>query len=120
MLLRRNRRIVDGQTYEYGTLVQTIRTAKGPRQKVVATLGKTPGLESPARHGWEEVADLLEGRVPGQVQGPLGQPLEEPLPPSGRRSIGAACAWSGCATVVECIWRWRSGGGWAGTRYWLK
>jgi len=81
MFLRRNRRIVDGQIYDYWTLVQTIRTAKGPRQKVVATLGKTPGLESPARHGWEDVADLLEGRTPGQVQGQLGRPLEETLRP---------------------------------------
>jgi hypothetical protein len=76
MFLRRNRRLVAGQTYDYWTLVRTVRTAKGPRQQVVATLGKTPGLESPARHGWEEVADLLEGRVPGPVQGQLGQPLE--------------------------------------------
>jgi len=41
----------------------------------VATLGKEPGLESCARHGWEEVADLLEGREPAPVQGQLGQPL---------------------------------------------
>jgi len=75
MFLRRNRRLVEGETYEYWTLVKTIRTARGPRQEIVATLGKEPGLESRARHGWEEVADLLEGRAPVPVQGQLGQPL---------------------------------------------
>ena len=75
MFIRRNRRTVEGETYEYWTLVKTVRTARGPRQEVVATLGKEPGLESCARHGWEEVADLLEGREPAPVQGQLGQPL---------------------------------------------
>ena len=62
MFLRRNRRTVDGQMYDYWTLVRTVRTAKGPRQEVVASLGKTPGLDQRDRHGWEDVADLLEGR----------------------------------------------------------
>jgi transposase len=81
MFLRRNRRIVDGECYEYWTLVKTVRTAKGPRQEIVATLGKEPGLESRTRHGWEQVADLLEGRTPAPVQGELGQKLPEAPPP---------------------------------------
>lgn len=72
MFLRRNRRTVDGQCYEYWTLVRTVRTAKGPRQEIVATLGKEPGLESRSRRGWEAVADLLEGRTPTE-QGELGR-----------------------------------------------
>jgi hypothetical protein len=74
MFLRRNRRTVNGECYEYWTLVKTVRTAKGPRQEIVATLGKEPGLESRTRRGWEQVADLLERRTPA-VQGQLGQPL---------------------------------------------
>ena len=80
MFLRRNRRIVDGECYDYWTLVKTVRTASGPRQQVVATLGKELGLESRTRHGWEEVADLLEGRAPVPVQGRLGEPLAESAP----------------------------------------
>jgi transposase len=74
MFLRRNRRTVNGEGYEYWTLVKTVRTAKGPRQEIVATLGKEPGLESRTRQGWEQVADLLEGRTPA-LQGQLGQQL---------------------------------------------
>ena len=62
MFLRRNRRAVNGESYDYWTLVKTVRTAKGPRQEIVATLGKEPGLESRKRHGWEQIGDLLEGR----------------------------------------------------------
>ena len=46
MFLRRNRRVVDGETYEYWTLVRTVRTSPRPRQEIIATLGKEPGLES--------------------------------------------------------------------------
>jgi len=79
MFLRRNRRKVKGEYYEYWTLVKTVRTAQGPRQEIVACLGKTPGLESRTRHGWEAVADLLEGRTPA-VQGQLGQNLSATPP----------------------------------------
>jgi transposase len=62
-------------------LVRPVRTAKGPRQEVVASLGKTPGLDQGSRHGWEDIADLLEGRAPAPRQGELGQPLSpEPRP----------------------------------------
>jgi transposase len=62
--LRRNRRTVDGETYECWTLVESRRTARGPRQHIVATLGKLPGLDEPVRCGWEDVDALLEGHAP--------------------------------------------------------
>lgn len=81
MFLRRNRRTVNGECYEYWTLVKTVRTAQGPRQEIVATLGKEPGLETRTRQGWEQVADLLEGRTPAPIQGQLGQPLPKAAQP---------------------------------------
>ena len=54
MFLRRNRRQKNGQQYEYWTLVESHRTERGPRQRVVATLGKLPGLDEEERAGWEE------------------------------------------------------------------
>jgi len=79
MFLRRNRRKVKGEYYEYWTLVKTVRTAQGPRQEIVACLGKTPGLDRRTRHGWAAVADLLEGRTPA-VQGQLGENLSAAPP----------------------------------------
>jgi transposase len=74
VFLRRNRRIRNGESYEYWSLMRTVRTAKGPRHELVATLGKAPGLDDQARHGWERIGDLLEGRDVDAVQGELGQP----------------------------------------------
>ena len=81
MFLRRHRRTVNGESYDYWTLVRTVRTVAGPRQEIVATLGKEPGLESHSRQGWEDVADLLEGRAPASIQGKLGQPMAPTPPP---------------------------------------
>ena len=63
MFLKRNRRKVDGETYEYWSLMRTVRTAKGPRHRLVANLGKAPGLDSRTRRGWEEVVDMLDARA---------------------------------------------------------
>ncbi len=63
MFLRRNRRKKKGETYEYWTLVESVRTARGPRQRTVATLGKLPGLDEQTRVGWEHIADILDGKA---------------------------------------------------------
>lgn len=39
-----------------------MRTAQGPRQRIVATLGKLPGMEKEERVGWEEIARVLDGK----------------------------------------------------------
>lgn len=38
-----------------------MRTARGPRQRIVATIGKLPGLDKEERIGWEEIGRLLDG-----------------------------------------------------------
>lgn len=84
MFLRRNRRSYLGSTYEYWSLMRTVRTAKGPRHELIAHLGKAPGLDVDRRLGWERIADLLDGREsPAPIQGRLGEPL--PPAPSPRQ-----------------------------------
>jgi len=39
-----------------------VRTTQGPRQRIVATLGKLPGMEKEERIGWEEIARILDGK----------------------------------------------------------
>ena len=63
MFLKPNRKKSGGVTYEYWTLVESVRTPTGPRQRTVATLGKLPGLETDARVGWEHIRDILNGRL---------------------------------------------------------
>ncbi|NQU43741.1 hypothetical protein HQ520_10685 [bacterium] len=63
MFLRRNRKRHQGANYDYWTLVESVRTARGPRQRTVATLGKLPGLDEETRVGWEHIGDILDGRA---------------------------------------------------------
>ena len=62
MYLRKHRREKNGASYEYWTLVETVRTERGPRQRTVGNLGKLPGLDDDERIGWEEVGRILSGR----------------------------------------------------------
>jgi transposase len=79
MFLRRNRRRIKGEVYEYWTLVESVRTPHGPRQRIVAALGKLAGLDKDERAGWDEIARLLDGRPRTAVQEELfGESSAEP------------------------------------------
>src|ERR1039458_7664115 len=64
MFLRRHRKQANGETYEYWSLVKTVRTARGPRHQLVARLGKLDVKEIAAARGWADLDALLEGRTP--------------------------------------------------------
>ena len=81
MFLRRNRRQKNGQQYEYWSLVESYRTERGPRQRVVATLGKLPGLDEDERAGWEEIARLLDGASRSEEPADLFGSPAAPAPP---------------------------------------
>jgi len=71
MFLRKNRKRHDGELYEYWTLCESVRTEKGPRQRVVASLGKLS--DEDIRAGWEDLESLLEGRPPKPRQLKFGE-----------------------------------------------
>lgn len=76
MYLRRHGKNVDGEEYGYWSLVESVRTARGPRQRIVATIGKLPGLDKEERIGWEEISRILSGK--STHQGSLLEKTEEP------------------------------------------
>ena len=79
MFLKRHRRHRRGETYEYWTLVKTVRTARGPRHKTVAHLGKLDREEVTAARGWGDLDAMLEGQAkPTQLN------LDEPVTPGPR------------------------------------
>lgn len=63
MFLRRHKKVKGSGEYEYWSLVESVRTARGPRQRVVATVGKLPGLDAATRVGWEQIGEILSGRA---------------------------------------------------------
>ena len=76
MYLRRHSKKVDGEDYGYWSLVESYRTVRGPRQRIVAVIGKLPGLDKEERVGWEEIRRILDGK-PRSEQG-LFEKYEEP------------------------------------------
>jgi hypothetical protein len=80
MFLRRNRKRAGGEAYEYWTLCEAVRTERGPRQRIVATLGKLEPEARQTQSDWSDIDALLEGRPPAR-QLHLGQraPEEQPL-----------------------------------------
>jgi transposase len=63
MFLQRDRKEKNGTTYEYWTLMKSVRTARGPRHRPVAYLGKLPGLDPGERAGWEHINQILDGKL---------------------------------------------------------
>lgn len=53
MFLRRYQRTKDGKRHSYFALVESVRTERGPRQRVVAQLGE---LSEDQQHRWEQTA----------------------------------------------------------------
>ena len=65
MFLRRKNKKYRGVGYSYWHLCETVRTARGPRQRVVASLGKLDETElAGLRGGWDELPALLRGDAP--------------------------------------------------------
>lgn len=62
MYLRRRCRNKGGVQYESWALVESVRTARGPRQRTVVTVGKLPGLDVEEKIGWEEIGRVLDGK----------------------------------------------------------
>jgi transposase len=62
MYLRRYGKKVDGEEYGYWSLVESVRTARGPRQRIVATIGKLPDFDKEEKLGWEDIARLLNSK----------------------------------------------------------
>ena len=84
--LRPKRKRKGKEIYEYWSIVESVRTSRGPRQRTIATLGKGPGLDERERVGWEDIAVQLSGRAAGEShsQGDLFAP-PPPEPPEWAR-----------------------------------
>jgi len=75
MFLRRKSKSIRGVGYSYWHLCRTVRTARGPRQQVVALLGKPDEAELAAMRGcWDDLPAVLRGETLA------ARPVTSPLP----------------------------------------
>jgi len=80
MFLRRRHKIMDGERYEYWSLVETVRTSRGPRHRTIAQLGKLLPEEIVTAEGWDSLDDVLSGGAKScPRQGSLFESREEKL-----------------------------------------
>ena len=77
MYLRRHVRKKNDVEYDSWSLVESVRTLQGPRQRIVATIGKLPGMNKEERVGWEEIGRILDGKP--KPESDLFE-KEEPIP----------------------------------------
>ena len=78
MYLRRYQRRKNGKPHTYWALVESYRTAKGSRQRVVAYLGELAARE---QDGWAKLGAHLDGKAPRRrLQRSLFDPPRRDLP----------------------------------------
>jgi hypothetical protein len=65
MFLKRCTRKKDGKPHTYWQLVESYRTPRGPRHRVVAYLGELNGSE---RRGWTRLALHLDGKAAARAR----------------------------------------------------
>jgi hypothetical protein len=75
VFLRRKNKKYCGVGYSYWHLCETVRTARGPRQRVVASLGKLDETEvAGLRGGWDDLPALLRGEIAPERSAPAELP----------------------------------------------
>jgi transposase len=109
MFLRRHRKRVKGIDYDYWALCESVRTAAGPRQRIVAKLGKLDDQEIDHEAGWSDVDDLLEGRRPARQL------------TLGKKAAGVAPCWEKADVANLRVERVRDfGSAWLGLSLWRR
>jgi len=98
MYVRRCYREKNGKRHAYWALVQSYRTARGPRQVVVAYLGE---LDEHGRIGVQQAVQPAS-----TAQEHLFRPLSSSR--SGSKSTSTACGWNAVVSLaaVGLDWRW--------------
>jgi len=108
MFLRRKTKKARGVGSSYRHLCETVRTTRGPRQRVVASLGKLdPAEVAGLSGGWEDLPALLRGEVPVPQPATAGFPELKAGPGVGRHppaTSGERAAPAAASPVPPAQW----------------
>ncbi len=109
MFLKRCSRRKCGKGHAYWALVESVRTARGPRHKVVSYLGELSAAE---QRGWARLATTLDGKAAAKAeQTSLMQPVadDEPVPETVTVKVSGVRVERtrdfGDVYLALCLWR---------------
>lgn len=97
MFIKRNTRRVGKKTYVNHLLVESVATPKGPRHRVICSLGK---LEPAPRDEWLALARRIEAALGGQQEIGGGEDLRPIVERARRARAGSPTATSGADVVA--------------------
>ncbi len=83
MYIRKTTKTHKGKTYTNYLLVESLHTPKGPRQRIICSLGS---LAAAPRERWLDLAHRLQASLEGQSSLPPADPQLEALAEKARRS----------------------------------
>src|ERR1700735_3175591 len=86
MYIRKTGKSHKGKTYTNYLLVESVSTPKGPRQRIICSLGRLAPAPAPQ---WLDLAHRLAARLQGQTSLPAADPQVELLAEKVRRTRGA-------------------------------
>ena len=135
MYIRKTKRLYKGKIYTNHLLVESVLTPKGPRQRVLCSLGR---LEPAPREQWLALAHRMEAALRGQLALP-GQEAETKTRSvgdvrvgRGRRDQKGFAGRVGSLPLIrtglkrsstvrpgQCTWGIRSGSSWVWRRSWV-
>src|SRR5437762_12731776 len=106
MFLRRWQRPKRGKVHTYWALVESYRTGKGSRQRIVAYLGE---LRPSEQDGWAKLGQHVAGQPPPSPS------LFDPPAPAAAQDAAALVRLRGvrleaCAALAGGGWPWAGGG----------
>ena len=111
MFLREHSRFKDGKEHGYWSLVETIRTADGPRQRTLCYLGE---LNGSAYARWQKTVEVFNEQgettqlklFPSEVETPNDPNIarRQQGTPGGSRKIFLTSYFSGAFVLVISIW----------------
>ena len=104
MYIRRTTKTHKGKSYTNYLLVESVHTSKGPRQRIICSLGS---LAPAPREQWRSLAHRLQASLEGQASLPPADPQLEALAertrrgPKARTEPGATRARTGATIAVD-------------------
>jgi|SRR5437660_11883479 len=116
MFLREHSRFKDGKEHGYWSLVETMRTADGPRQRTLCYLGE---LNGSAHARWQKTVEVFNEQGETTQLKLFPSAVETPDDPNIARVLVKKVRVERTRRLATVIWAWSCGSSWGLLSSWL-